>query len=100
MSCTGLGLLRQDARLQGFSGMDSQDLGHDRPDKASKVKDDANGQRSQGHRETREVDRTTVGQNYYSLSGTDQTSCGGTPAGDDVQSLVFWCVCTMSTIHT
>ena len=68
-------------------------LGHDRPDKASKVKDDANGQRSQGHRETREVDRTTVGQNYYSLSGTDQTSCGGTPAGDDAQSLGFWCVC-------
>ena len=40
--------------------MDSQDLGHDRPDKTTKVKDDANGQRSQGHRETREVDRTTT----------------------------------------
>src|SRR5208282_6282311 len=50
--------------------MDSQDLGHDRPDKASKVKDDANSQRSQGHRENREVDRTTIGQNYHSLSGT------------------------------
>ncbi len=60
--------------------MDSQDLGHDRSDKASKVKNDANGQRSQGHRETREVGRTTVGQNYHSLSGTDQTGCGGTPA--------------------
>ena len=59
--------------------MDSQDLGHDRSDKASNVKDDANGQRSQGHRETREVDRTTIEQKYYSLSGTDQTSCGGTP---------------------
>ena len=43
-------------RTQRFSGMDPQHLGHDRPDKASKVKDDANGQRSQGHRETREVD--------------------------------------------
>ena len=60
--------------------MDSPDLGHDRPDKASKVKDDANRQRSQGHREAREVDRTTVGQNYYSLSGTGQTTCGGTLA--------------------
>src|SRR5271167_231481 len=41
--------------------MDTQHLGHDRPDKASKVKDDANLKRSQGHRETREVDRTTIG---------------------------------------
>ena len=40
--------------------MDSPDLGHDRPDKTSKVKDDANGQRSQDHREAREVDRTTI----------------------------------------
>jgi hypothetical protein len=37
-----------------------ENLKQSRSDKASKVKDDANGQRSQGNRETREGDRTTA----------------------------------------
>ncbi len=48
--------------------MDSPDLGHDRPNKTLKIKDDANGKRSQDHRETREMDRTTIGRNCDSLA--------------------------------
>ncbi len=74
--------------------MDSPDLGHDRPDKTSKVKDDANGKRSQGHRENREMDRTTIGRNYYSLSEKfSKRKSRSTYAGSLGQMIARWKKC-------
>src|SRR5208337_191643 len=67
---TGVKYVNTYTTILGFGDMDTQHLGHDRPDKTSKIKNDANLKRSQSHRKTREMDRTTIEQHVSCLEIT------------------------------